>query len=412
MKRGWMTAILLAAPLFLGAQPLVKDGDRLALYGDSITQQKAYTVMTEAYLRACVGMKDLQVFQFGRGGETAAVFLSRLPSMYALWKPTVATEFYGMNDARELATRPQEKENYRQSVLKMADTMKEGDVRFILLSPGAIDADFFNRPDGDRNSRLKILTDVCREIASERKLPFVDMHAALLEAQKAAKAKLGKKYPLGGGDGVHPGQNGHLVMTGALLRGLGLEGEVARIELDYAAGTAKVGAGHRVLSSKPGKAELESERYPFVFSEKDGTDKITEFIPFNEELNRFILRVSNFPAEKGVVSFGAEKKTFLRAELEKGVNLAAAFPCDNPFALVFNKLIAQIRAKQVFETWIALDWTLSIARKVSTFNASSEAASSIATLNAECLREREKMDAAIRALLVPVRYTIEVVPEP
>ena len=70
--------------LFLGGLavradgPILTTGSRVAIVGDSITEQKLYSKYMEAYLLACSGIPDLKVFQFGWGGETATGFANRL----------------------------------------------------------------------------------------------------------------------------------------------------------------------------------------------------------------------------------------------------------------------------------------------------------------------------------------------
>ena len=48
----------------------------IAVIGDSITEQKQYSVFIEDYLLMCQPAEKLQVAQFGWGGETAAVLKS------------------------------------------------------------------------------------------------------------------------------------------------------------------------------------------------------------------------------------------------------------------------------------------------------------------------------------------------
>jgi len=57
---------------------VLKKGDRLAIIGDSITEQKMYSRYMEAYLTACVPELEVTVRQYGWGGETAPGFLARM----------------------------------------------------------------------------------------------------------------------------------------------------------------------------------------------------------------------------------------------------------------------------------------------------------------------------------------------
>src|SRR5881398_3568576 len=77
---------------------LLKKGDRLAICGDSITEQKQYSRIMETYLTVCVPELGVSVRQYGWGGETASGFLARMTNDCLRFKPTIATTCYGMND--------------------------------------------------------------------------------------------------------------------------------------------------------------------------------------------------------------------------------------------------------------------------------------------------------------------------
>src|SRR5689334_14309679 len=49
----------------------LKKGDRLAICGDSITEQKMYSRMMETYLTVCMPEYDITVRQYGWSGERA-----------------------------------------------------------------------------------------------------------------------------------------------------------------------------------------------------------------------------------------------------------------------------------------------------------------------------------------------------
>ena len=77
---------------------MLKKGDRLAICGDSITEQKMYSRIMETYLTVCVPELEITVRQYGWGGETAPGFLKRMTNDCLRFQPTVATTCYGMND--------------------------------------------------------------------------------------------------------------------------------------------------------------------------------------------------------------------------------------------------------------------------------------------------------------------------
>src|SRR3954469_14954640 len=57
---------------------LLKKGDRVAICGDSITEQKMYSRIMEDYLTMCVPELNITVRQFGWSGERAPGFLARM----------------------------------------------------------------------------------------------------------------------------------------------------------------------------------------------------------------------------------------------------------------------------------------------------------------------------------------------
>src|SRR3954463_14313575 len=77
---------------------LLKKGDRLAICGDSITEQKMYSRLIEDYLTMCVPELKITVRQFGMGSEKASGFLARMTNDCLRFNPTIAATCYGMND--------------------------------------------------------------------------------------------------------------------------------------------------------------------------------------------------------------------------------------------------------------------------------------------------------------------------
>jgi hypothetical protein len=183
---------------------------------------------------------------------------------------------------------------------------------------------------------------------------FANVHDAMNDVMVKAKAKYGKAYALAGlDDGVHPDENGHLVMAHVFLKALGCDGDIGKITLDLANGTAKGSAGHKVLSCNGGVVEVESSKYPFCFygapSSPHSPKGILEFLPFNEELNRFKLVVKGAGTSKVRVTWGNVSKEFAGADAERGINLAAEF-YENPFSAQFLKVDEAVRAQQDYET--------------------------------------------------------------
>jgi len=79
---------------------LLKTGDRYAICGDSITEQKMYSRLLEAYLAAARPDLQVECRQYGWSGETAGGFFGRMKNDVLRFRPTIASTCYGMNDFR------------------------------------------------------------------------------------------------------------------------------------------------------------------------------------------------------------------------------------------------------------------------------------------------------------------------
>jgi lysophospholipase L1-like esterase len=353
-----IVVVLLAAVLPARAETHLKQGDVIAVNGDSITEQKLYSVYIEDYLLMCKPAQDVRVAQFGWSGEVAPGFLGRMTNDVLWIKPTVATTCYGMNDGGYSPMDDAKAKRYRDATRAIVKTFKEAGVRTIIVgSPGAVDTDFFRReiPGAPEmyNKTLSALRDIARQVAEEEGVLFANVFDAMHGTMGKAKAKLGNGYNVCGADGFHPGPNGQLIMAYAFLKAMGCDGNIGTITLDAGSGKADASEGHKLMSSDSKSVEVESSRYPFCFYgsalSPDATRSIIPFLAFNEELNRFVLVVKNLDAPRANVTWGNATKEFSADDLAKGINLAAEFT-DNPFSGPFQQVEQAIRKQQDYET--------------------------------------------------------------
>jgi lysophospholipase L1-like esterase len=331
-------------------------GDFLAVCGDSITEQKLYCRFIEEYLLMCQP-ENLRIMQFGWNGETSWGFLGKMPTEAMRFHPSAVTICFGMNDGgyAEVETNY---DRYRRSLHGIIQNFKKDGVKLIVLgSPGVVDTQTFwggVSQAAKYNVILGRLRDVGREVAHDEGVVFADIHDPMNEVMTKAKAKYGKAYALAGQeDGVHPDENGHLVMADVFLKALGCDGNIGTITLDLPSGTAQASKGHKILSCHNGVVEVESTKYPFCFFGSPSSPKspkgILEFLPFNQDLNRFELVVKGARSQKVRVTWGNASKEFSGADAERGINLAAEF-YDNPFSAAFLRVEQAVEAQQNYET--------------------------------------------------------------
>ncbi len=384
---------------------LVQEGDRLAIIGDSITEQKQYSRIIEDYLTACVPALHVTVRQFGWSGETAEGFLRRMDQDCLRFKPTLATLCYGMNDYKY---RPYDEANarwYRDNYTAVVRKLAAAGARVVVGSAGCVGkvASWVKSASGtleEHNLNLCALRNIALEIATAEHTRFADNFWPMFILGFAARQRYGADYNLCGQDGVHPGGAGHLVMAFDYLRAMGLDGAIGTITVDLAAGTASASDGHHLDGFSDGVVRLTSSRYPFCATgapEQDGSLRSgMALVPFGQELNRLVLVVRGGSAASYQVTWGEQSRSYPAAALAMGVNLAEDFPV-NPFSPAFARVDAAVAAKQAYET-----------KQIKDVFHGAEGRAGIEAAATRTEAERAPLAAAIAAALVPVAHTIRI----
>ena len=327
---------------------LLQKGDRLAICGDSITEQKEYSRIMETYLTVCVPELGVAVRQYGWGGETASGFLARMTNDCLRFNPTIATTCYGMNDHGYRAYDEAIGKKYREKQTGIVEAFKSNGVRVVLGSPGCV-----SHKAEPLNLNLCELRNIDIDIASQEQVGFADVFWPMFTAEFAARQKYATNYNIAGGDGVHPGWAGHLVMAYAFLKGLGLDGEIGTFTFDLKTGEGQVSKGHELISSTNGEFQIKSTRYPFCakgdLASDDSIRSGATLVPFNKDLNRMTLIVKNGKAKSYKVTWGSEFRIYSARQLQGGVNLTEEYAM-NPFWESFRRVDDAVAAKQQYET--------------------------------------------------------------
>ena len=327
---------------------LLQTGDRLAIVGDSITEQKMYSRIMETYLTVCVPQLKVTVRQVGWSGETAEGFRRRMESDCLRFKPTVATFAYGMNDSKY---RPYDEVNgqwYASNYTAIVRAFKAAGARVVLGTPGSLGTLHRAGPAGgtldERNLNLCVMRDLDIGIARSEEVRVADVFWPMLQAAHEGEIRHGttnKPFALPGNDGLHPNWSGHLVMARCFLRALGLDGDIGTFTVDLRGGRAEVSAGHKLESFANGELTITSERYPFCDAGATNDAKTIRagmlLVPFNKELNRLMLVVKNIGAARCQVIWGGTTNTYTDDQLSSGINLADDFAV-NPFSEAFQKV--------------------------------------------------------------------------
>lgn len=393
----------------------LREGDRVAFFGDSITHQASYSAMLETYFELCTGVKGLTFMQFGWCGDTAGHARTRMANDVLAWKATVSTILFGVNDGKYKPYDEGLAMTYKTNLTEMVRAFKQAGVRPVLASPPSMDPSH-----GDSHAFVDALTrmgEKGREVAASEGTGFADVNRVHRQVQDKALAEYGKKCKFSG-DGVHGYPASHFLIFHGFLEGFRLDGQIASIAMDAKSGKTKVSVGHSVVSNGPGRAEIESMRYPFCFDSQAKTfgenlRAMLPFVDFQRRYNRFELKVSGLDAAKARVIWmspdGKSKfeREFVASELASGVNLADSFagtPFDSAFARYFEASWRKEQNDREYATRI-----LSFKQTATAFTGRDVSDDLKPVFDAVFARQEANM-AHVKSLHVPVRHVIEVIP--
>lgn len=246
------------------ADPLLKAGDRVVIYGDSITEQRLYSRYLQQYIYCRYPDLNVTFVNAGWSGDTARGGLNRLTRDVLVLKPTVVTLFFGMNDG---GYRPVDNNNvpgYRQATEGIIKALQEKGIRVVVYTPSCVDPDRRKSLlDANYNNTLETLGKNALELAKQYNCPSADVFHPMLAYQNARKTATAGFTMVP--DGVHPDSGGHLVMTNTMLQALGAEAMPPLGTIDMATGKSD---DLRVVSKDPGSITLETTstaRVPFWF---------------------------------------------------------------------------------------------------------------------------------------------------
>lgn len=393
-------------------------GTKILAAGDGVTDMKGYLKYTNVYLACCSGIRDVRFFISTAPNETANEFAKRMERDTAFWKPDLVLLNYGLSDVLRNSSMKNYEQQYLDQLSAVIQYYKKMPSRVFLLSPIALDPLFYRKNVKDlaakTNTKLKSLSSLTFETAIREKTPYMDLYSLFEEYTAKGREKFGPKYHICGADGCHPTAAGHLVVTWALLKKLGVSGKIADIRMNMNGKGSTVSEGHSIKSEKPGILEISSTRYPYCFgrrtAKKDGEPAdvyaVLQILPFQQELNQFMLTVSGLTASKASVTWGKFKKDFTKEQLEAGINLASEFE-ENPFQEAFTKVAQAVQDKINFNVMLLHSFTKD-QTLAGTLKISDKGAEAFQTVLDELRKLHDRYEENILARTVPVIHTITV----
>jgi lysophospholipase L1-like esterase len=390
-----------------------RDGDRVVIIGDSITEQHLYSNYVEMWTVSRFPKWSITFRNVGIGGDRSTGGNGRFKRDVLVHEPTAMTVDFGMNDGNYRAFDEPGFKTYMGGLQGMADQAKAANIRVAWVTPSPVEKPEEGRAIEGYNQTLEKYSEGVKQIASGSGGLFVDQfHPFLAAIDKARDAS--PKNRIGGGDAVHPGPPGQAVMAWAILKGLNFPRLVSQVEIDAAA--PKVVASEKCqiseLAAKDGGLSFQrtDEALPFFPSE---AESINQWAPVRDELNQYGLKVSGLkPGKYDVRLNGTKIADYTADELAAGVNLTMPALVTGPVAEQVNAVWTAVKAKnqyyhdRIFRGIVLAQVSIPDFLGVKLEPAEIEAKRQSAMM--ERMAKLPELDAAIRQALAPRSHRVDV----
>jgi lysophospholipase L1-like esterase len=391
-----------------------KEGDKVVMLGDSITEQYLYSTYVETWSITRFPAWKMTFRNVGIGGDRSVGGNRRFKRDVAALQPTALTVDFGMNDGNYKAFDPATFKVYMDGLQGIADQAKAANIRVAWLTPSPVEKAEQGPPLQGYNETLEKYSEGVKETAQHNGGLFVDQFHPFVKIEDEARAA-DPKNRIGGGDVVHPGAPGQAIMAWAILKGIHFPELVSSVEID--AGSGKVTAQK---NCKAANVEVKDGRVSFrrqdgalpYFPEK--AKSILKWAPIRDELNDYRLKVTGLKPGRYEVRLGGKKVAEYPAEeLASGVNLAGPALAEGPVADQVNAVAKAVEEKNTyFHTKIFRGVVLADVKKADFFDpklSAQELEEKRAAVLKERLEKMPELDEAVQKTLVIQPHEVEVV---
>ena len=325
-----------------------KDGDRVVMIGDSITEQHLYSNYVEMWTVTRFPKWKITFRNVGIGGDRSVGGNSRFARDVLLHKPTAMTVDFGMNDGSYREFSDQTFKPYMDGLQGMADQATVANIRTAWVTPQPLDNDEQGKTAlTGYNQTLEKFSEGVRAISEKNSGKFVDQFHPYLQVLDAARSKADKYNRITAGDAVHPGPPGQALMAASILKGMNFPSLVAAVEID-----AKQ---NKVVSQENCSVEgLQATATSVKFKKLDkalpffpeDASSILPWTPILDELNDYKIQVTGLAPGKYKVRIDSVDVAELSAEsLGAGVDIAAEVLKSGPIAEQAKKVKEAVENK-------------------------------------------------------------------
>ena len=323
-----------------------KEGERAVFLGNSITDGGHYHSYIWLYYMTRFPDMPIRVFNGGIGGDTAYDMNKRLDGDIFAMKPSVLMVTFGMNDSGYFeynGDNPKEfgEQKYQESIKNYQQMEKRfkdlPDTRIVMVGTSPYDETVQlkeNVPFKTKNETIKRIVEYQKESAAKNNWEFTDLNAPMVALNQQNQQK-DPAFTLCGSDRIHPDNDGHMVMAYLFLKAQGFVGkEVADMEINASKKQAVKAENCTISNIKKNGKDLsfdylaEALPYPLDtiargWGQRKGQAEALKVIPFMDEMNREVLKVTGLKGDYKLLIDEEEIGTWSGDDLAKGINLAA-----------------------------------------------------------------------------------------
>jgi len=344
---------LLAIALFAAMLParaeefFFKDGDRVVIIGDSITEQHLYSNYVEMWTVSRFPKWNITFRNSGIGGDRSTGGDSRFKRDVTYHKPTAMTVDFGMNDGNYKAFEEPSFNTYMKGLQGMANQAKEANIRVAWCTPSPVEKPEEGPAIKGYNETLEKYSEGVKAIAEKNGGLFVDQFHPFVAAIDKARAE-NPKNRIGGGDAVHPGPPGQAIMASEILKGLHFPKLVSAAELD--AGGKIVKAEQCEITNaaaKDGGLSFQRLDAALPFFPMDGKS-ILKWVPILEDMNQYTLKITGlkdgtYEIKVDSVKIGERSAADLAAGANLAMDALSAGPIADQVKAILNAVVEKNR---------------------------------------------------------------------
>lgn len=323
----------------LEAKPF-QDGDVVCFLGDSITANGRYQNYISNYYLTRFPDQTIDFQNAGRPGDTASGSRSRMQEDVIDKNPTAVAIMFGMNDVSrgsyvanpdesKLKRQRQALERYQKYMKEVVTRIrKEGnEPQLYFLTPSPFDQTVILDKENNQlgcNDGLGKCAEFVKGLALENKGKVVDFHQSMTQFNLDQQKK-DPRWTIVGGDRIHPGVPGHLMMAWLFLKSQNVSSLVSNIAINSTNDQIILEDNAKVSSvkSENGVFSFDVKQKALPFPIHKSTKELLQLLPVVEDLNQEILSIKNLTKGNYEVKIDGVSVVKCNAEeLEKGINLA------------------------------------------------------------------------------------------